>query len=316
MQATANENAPIIETLGASKAFAGKEAVSDLDLTVPAGLCYGLLGPNGAGKTTTLRLLYGVTQPTRGLIRVFGMDVTRETRAVRARLGVTLQDNVMIENLSPRDNLKIFGRHHLIPEALLSRRVDELLQFLELGSHADMQVLKLSGGFKRRLAVAMSLVNDPELLILDEPTTGLDPAVRHALWSKIRGLKSDGKSILLTTHYMDEAERLCDRVMIIAKGKSIRQGAPRDLIASELHPEAVEFDCAPAEEQRLLELIAGDCVKLRSGNRLMVFAEDATPVLDAVHQLDGGDRRPVIVRPANLEDVFLSVTGTQLGDGQ
>ncbi len=205
MQASLNENAPIIETVGASKAFAGKEAVSDLDLSVPAGLCYGLLGPNGAGKTTTLRMLYGVTQPTRGLIRVFGMDVARETRAVRARLGVTLQDNVMIESLSPRDNLTIFGRHHLIPEALLSRRVDELLQFLELGSHADMQVLKLSGGFKRRLAVAMSLLNDPELLILDEPTTGLDPAVRHALWSKIRELKSGGKSILLTTHYTNGA---------------------------------------------------------------------------------------------------------------
>jgi len=306
-----NDLPPIVETIGVTKTFAGKDAVSNLDLSVPAGICFGLLGPNGAGKTTTLRMVYGVSQPSRGTVRVFGMDVGRETRAVRARLGVTLQDNVMAENLSPRDNLHIFGRYHLIPKDILTRRVDELLDFLELNSHADMQVIKLSGGFKRRLAVAMSLINEPELLILDEPTTGLDPAVRHALWAKVRSLKADGKTILLTTHYMDEAERLCDQVMIIVDGKAIRQGAPKDLIERELHPEAIEFDCSVEEERALL---ADGQLKLRTGNRLMVYAEDATPVLDAVHKLDGGDRRPVIVRPTNLEDVFLSVTGMQLGD--
>ena len=316
MQAILNKYTSIIETIGVTKAFAGKEAVSDLDLVVPAGLCFGLLGPNGAGKTTILRLVYGVIQPTRGQVRVFGWDVVQQTRAVRARLGVMLQDNVMIENLTPRDNLHIFGRHHLIPEEVLSKRIDVLLEFLELGSQANMQVLKLSGGFKRRLAVAMSLVNQPELLILDEPTTGLDPAVRHALWSKIRQLKADGKTILLTTHYMDEAERLCDQVMIISDGKSILQGAPRELIKSQLHSEAIEFDCTEAEEFELLACLTNRCVKLRSGNRLMIFAQDITPVLDAMSQLDRGNRRPVIVRPTNLEDVFLSVTGAQLRDGQ
>jgi lipooligosaccharide transport system ATP-binding protein len=317
MQTPVFETAPIIETRGVTKTFDGVPAVSDLNLTVPAGICFGLLGPNGAGKTTTLRMLYGVSRPSRGEVYVFGKDVAKETRAVRARLGVTLQDNVMMENLSSRDNLFIFGRHHLIPKALLGKRVTELLEFLELGTDADKKVRKLSGGFKRRLSIAMSLINAPELLILDEPTTGLDPAVRHALWSKIRGLKGDGKTILLTTHYMDEAERLCDQVMIINGGKAIRQGAPRQLIEDELHPDALEFDCS-ADEEQLLFVSSGatDTVKLRSGNRLMVYARDAGAVLGALQQLDGGDRRPVIQRPANLEDVFLAVTGTQLGNGQ
>ena len=242
------------------------------------------------------------------------MDVGRNTREVRARLGVALQDNVMMENLSSRDNLFIHGRHHLIGEALLARRVGELLEFLEIGADADKKVLKLSGGFKRRLSIAMSLINAPELLILDEPTTGLDPAVRHALWSKIRGLKGDGKTILLTTHYMDEAERLCDQVMIINGGKAIRQGAPRQLIKDELHPNALEFECSGEEERRLLEE-AVELIKLRTGTRLMVFANDPEQVLARLQNFDGGNRRAVIQRPANLEDVFLAVTGTQLEDG-
>lgn len=317
MEAMSKEKVPIIETKGVTKVFGdSKPAVSDLDLVVSDGFCFGLLGPNGAGKTTILRMVYGVVQPTRGVVRIFGKDVGQETRAVRARLGVLLQDNVMIENLTPRDNLHIFGRHHLIPEAMLSKRVDELLDFLELRSHADVQVLKLSGGFKRRLAAAMSLVNEPELLILDEPTTGLDPAVRHVLWSKIRHLKADGKTILLTTHYMDEAERLCDQVMIIDEGKSICQSSPGELIKSKLHSQAIEFDCTVVEEQQLFDGLVNTYPKLRSGNRLMVFAQDTTPILDAIHRLDRGDCRPVIIRPANLEDVFLSVTGTQLMGGQ
>ncbi|MFP6733075.1 MAG: ABC transporter ATP-binding protein [Rhodospirillales bacterium] len=313
MQTPANDAPPIIKARNVTKTFDGVDAVSELNLTVPTGICFGLLGPNGAGKTTTLRMLYGVSEPTRGQIHVFGMDVARQTRAVRARLGVTLQDNVMMDNLSSRDNLFIHGRHHLIPDALLNRRVEELLAFLEIGADADKKVMKLSGGFKRRLSIAMSLINEPELLILDEPTTGLDPAVRHALWSKIRSLKGDGKTILLTTHYMDEAERLCDQVMIINGGKAIRQGPPRQLIADELHPDALEFDCSAEEERRLLGT-ADDMVKLRSGDRLMVFAREPDGVLSALQQLDGGNRRPVIQRPANLEDVFLAVTGTQLGD--
>ena len=315
MQTQANNSSPVIEANDATKVFGGSQAVSDLNLSVSAGICFGLLGPNGAGKTTTLRMIYGVSQPTYGKIRVFGMDVGRETRKVRARLGVTLQDNVMMETLSGRDNLLIHGRHHLLPEALITERVAKLLEFLEIGTDADKTVRALSGGFKRRLSIAMSLINAPELLILDEPTTGLDPAVRHALWSKIRELKAGGKTVLLTTHYMDEAERLCDEVLIINDGKAIRQGPPRQLIAEELHPEALEFECSAEEEIRIFNS-PNSTIKMRAGGRLMVFSPEPGEVLQALHQLDGGIRRPVVQRTANLEDVFLSLTGTSLGDGQ
>jgi lipooligosaccharide transport system ATP-binding protein len=183
---------PIIELRSVTKKFADRVAVDSLDLQVPQGVCFGLLGPNGAGKTTTLRMLYGTTRATSGSIRVFGLDIGSHRRAVKSRLGVTLQQNVLIDALSPRANLFVFGRYHLIPATELARRVEELLEFLELGSHADAPVRQLSGGFQRRLAIALSLINNPELLILDEPTTGLDPAVRPALSSRVRGLRAIG----------------------------------------------------------------------------------------------------------------------------
>jgi ABC-type multidrug transport system ATPase subunit len=186
-------SSPIIELRSVSKKFAERIAVDDLDLEVPPGICFGLLGPNGAGKTTTLRMIYGTTRATSGSIRVFGLDIGAHRRAVKSRLGVTLQQNVLIEALSPRANLFVFGRYHLIPAPELARRVEELIDFLELRSHADLPVRQLSGGFQRRLAIALSLMNNPELLILDEPTTGLDPAVRLALWSRVRELRAGGK---------------------------------------------------------------------------------------------------------------------------
>jgi lipooligosaccharide transport system ATP-binding protein len=305
----------VVRARGVSKRFGERVAVADLDLDVPAGLCFGLLGPNGAGKTTTLRMIYGVTRPTHGTIRVFGIDIAREPRAVRARLGVALQENVLIEVLDPVDNLRVFGRYHLLREPALSRRVAELLEFLELGTHAHVPVKALSGGFQRRLAIALSLMNDPELLILDEPTTGLDPAVRLALWSRVRELRGQGKTVLLTTHYMDEAERLCDRVVIMSEGRAICEGRPRDLIDQRLAREAVEFDCPPAEEGGLLDGLQTAHRRLRAGSRLMVYAADVTPVIEWIHARDGGDRRPLIARPTNLEDVFLASTGTQLEGG-
>src|SRR6266850_28064 len=185
---------PIVEAHGISKNFGERTAVDHLDLEVPARVCFGLLGPNGAGKTTTLRMIYGVTRATSGLIRVFGMDISQHLRAVRARLGVTLQQNVLIESLSTKENLLVFGRYHLLREPDLSRRAEELIDFLELRSHAHLPVRQLSGGFQRRLAIALSLINGPQLLILDEPTTGLDPAVRLALWSRIRELRAERRS--------------------------------------------------------------------------------------------------------------------------
>jgi lipooligosaccharide transport system ATP-binding protein len=235
---------------------------------------------------------------------------------VRARLGVTLQENALIETLTPRENLRVFGRHYLLPDPKLTRRIEEILDFLELRSHAELVVQKLSGGFKRRLAVAMSLMNQPDLLILDEPTTGLDPAVRHALWSRVRELRKKGTTVLLTTHYMDEAERLCDRVVIMAEGRAMCEGAPRELIERYLSREAVEFDCSEEEEARLLDGIRDGPLKLRAGNRLMMYADDVTPLIERIQRHDEGERRPLIVRPANLEDVFLSVTGTRLEEGE
>jgi lipooligosaccharide transport system ATP-binding protein len=229
---------------------------------------------------------------------------------VRARLGVTLQQNVLIEALSPIDNLRVFGRYHLLREPALSRRVDELIDFLELRSHADVPVRQLSGGFQRRLAIALSLVNRPELLILDEPTTGLDPAVRLALWSKVRDLRASGTTVLLTTHYMDEAQRLCDRVAIVANGKVIAEGAPASLIAKRLAQETVELDCTPQEEAALLNGFQAPTQRLRAGGRLMIYLNDATPLVNTIHAR--GDRCNLIVRPTNLEDVFLAITGATL----
>jgi lipooligosaccharide transport system ATP-binding protein len=305
----------VVEARAVSKRYGPRLAVDSLDLDVPAGRCFGLLGPNGAGKTTALRMIYGVARPTAGEVRVFGLDVARHARAVRARLGVTLQESVLIEVLSAEQNLRVFGRYHLLREPELSRRVGDLLDFFELRSHARLPAERLSGGFRRRLAVAMSLVNRPELLILDEPTTGLDPAVRLALWSRVRELREAGTSVLLTTHYMDEAERLCDRVAILSQGRALCEGAPRALIEERLAREAVELDLGPAEEARLLAGFPGAPLRLRAGGRLVLYADDADALVRWIHARDGGERRPLVVRPANLEDVFLAVTGTQLEAG-
>jgi lipooligosaccharide transport system ATP-binding protein len=303
--------APIVELDSVSKNFSERIAVDGLNLRVPAGICFGLLGPNGAGKTTTLRMIYGVTRATSGTIRVFGMDIGRKPRAVRSRLGVTLQQNVLIEALSPRANLHVFGRYHLLRQPELSRRAEELIDFLELRSHADVPVRNLSGGFQRRLAIALSLINRPELLILDEPTTGLDPAVRQALWSRIRALRGAGATVLITTHYMDEAQRLCDCVAIISMGKIICEGAPAELIGM-LAPETVEFDCSPQEEAALLDDCAAHARRVRIGQRLMVFLENTTGLIQQIRSCDQGDRRSIVIRPTNLEDVFLSLTGASL----
>jgi lipooligosaccharide transport system ATP-binding protein len=305
----------IVEASSVSKRFGDRLAVDQLELEVMPGLCFGLLGPNGAGKTTALRMIYGVTQPSAGTIRVFGIDINRDPRAVRSRLGVTLQHNAMIQALSPVENLRVFGRYHLLHGVELSRRIGEVIDFLDLGSHAKVPVQHLSGGFQRRLAVALSLMNRPELLILDEPTTGLDPAVRLALWSRIRELKASGTTVLLTTHYMDEAQRLCDRVAIISGGKVIAEGDPLDLIATHLAQEAVELDCSPEEESALLNGFGLPLHHLRAGGRIMIYLNDATPLIELIRDRDQGDRRALVVRPTNLEDVFLALTGTGLEIG-
>jgi lipooligosaccharide transport system ATP-binding protein len=305
--------ASIVECRGVAKRFGEHWAVEALDLDVPPGLCFGLLGPNGAGKTTALRMIYGVTAPTAGSVRVFGLDVTRRPREVRARLGVTLQENALIEVLTPAENLRVFARYHLLPAAEIERRVERLLDFLELRSHAHLPVRALSGGFQRRLAIALSLVSEPELLILDEPTTGLDPAVRLSLWSRVRELRAAGTTVLLTTHYMDEAERLCDRLVILAEGRVVAEGAPASLIREVLAPEALELEATPEREHAIMARLDG-VTPLRAGTRLMLYGRDAAALLDAVRARDE-DLSGVVVRPTNLEDVFLALTGTRLEGG-
>ncbi len=307
----------VVECRGVGKHFGPRRAVDALDLDVPAGICFGLLGPNGAGKTTTLRMVYGVTPPSTGSVRVFGLDVARETRAVRARLGVTLQENALIEPLSPVENLRVFARYHLLPRAETEARIEEILDFLELRSHAGVPVEKLSGGFKRRLAIGLSLLNRPDLLILDEPTTGLDPAVRLALWQRVRELRAAGTTVLLTTHYMDEAERLCDRLAIMADGRVRAEGEPARLIRETLAREVLEVDLSSSDEASLLGDLAR-VPRLRSGARLALYVDDAAALLETLrHRGPGahGVQHGAIVRPTNLEDVFLRITGAPLEAG-
>jgi lipooligosaccharide transport system ATP-binding protein len=302
----------IVEARRVTKLFGMRPAVEELDLQVPQGLCFGLLGPNGAGKTTTLRMIYGVTKPASGSIRVFGLDIAKDPRAVRARLGVTLQQSVFIEAITAKENLVVFGRYHGMREPDLSRRADELVSLFDLGAQGHLPVRHLSGGFQRRLAIALSLMNRPELLILDEPTTGLDPAVRLALWSRVRELRAAGTTVLLTTHYMDEAQRLCDRVAIMSAGRVIDEGSPRGLIESHLAPETIEFDCNANEEKSLLDGLTDATRRVRIGGRLMIYQSDPTQLVSHLRRDDHGDTRRMVVRPTNLEDVFLTLTGTSL----
>ncbi len=311
---TLSTNGPIVEVRGLVKRFGERTAVAGVDLDVERGEIFGLLGPNGAGKTTTMRAVYGVTRPTAGEIRVFGLDVALHRREVRARLGVTLQDNVLIEALSPVENLRVFCRYHLLPHDDASRRIEELIGFLSLASHRDVPVRNLSGGYQRRVAIALSLVSRPELLILDEPTTGLDPAVRRALWENVRALRERGTTVLLTTHYMDEAERLCDRVAVMAGGEVLATGSPHELIRARLGFETVEVEGDDGEITQQLGDFPARVVRVRSGRRTTLHTADAAE-LAARLRGDGREHRMLVVRPTNLEDVFLHLTGTSLEAG-
>src|SRR5262245_3870722 len=296
-----------------SKRYGPKLAVDGLELGVEKGQCFGLLGPNGAGKTTALKMIYGVTPPSAGRVLVFDQDITTHTREIRARLGVTLQENALIEVLSPVENLRVFGRYHLLSADAIEERIESLLDFLDLRSHAHLPVKALSGGFQRRLAIALSLMNGPELLVLDEPTTGLDPAVRLALWNRVRELRRAGTTVLLTTHYMEEAERLCDALLVMDQGKVVARGAPAELIRDVLAPEALEVELPSGRHGAVLERLSG-IRALRSGAHLMLYAKDATALLEAVRRAEP-EAQLVAIRPTNLEDVFLALTGTKLEGG-
>lgn len=299
----------ILSAKGIRKSYGGREVVAGIDLELARGECYGLLGPNGAGKTTTLRMLLGLTVPDAGEITLLGHPVPKAAREGRIRVGVVPQ----IDNLDPdftvRENLLVYGRYFGLTHAQVLERLPRLLEFAALESRADSKIQELSGGMKRRLVLARALVNDPELLFLDEPTTGLDPQARHQMWEKLRLLLRQGKTILLTTHFMDEAERLCDRLKIIDQGVTLAEGPPHALIAEHIEPEVVEVygegvdGWFGAHGKTLC-----DRAELH-GETVFCYLREAGA---AVENLRGLKNLRFMHRRANLEDLFLKLTGREM----
>jgi lipooligosaccharide transport system ATP-binding protein len=292
------------------KNYGEKTVVDGLSFHVNAGECFGLLGPNGAGKTTTLRMLLGIAAPDAGAIRLCGELIPGRARIARSRVGVVPQFDNLDPDFTVRENLLVFGRYFGMSAAQCRAAVPDLLEFARLENKADARVSELSGGMKRRLTLARALINDPDVLIMDEPTTGLDPQARHLIWERLRSLLARGKTILLTTHFMEEAERLCHRLCVIEEGRKIAEGAPRELIESEIGCDVIEIygpdpfalrdELAPLAERTEI-----------SGETLFCYVNDAQPVHARLKQR--ADLR-YLHRPANLEDVFLRLTGREMQD--
>ena len=306
-----------LRVTGLRKAYAEVVAVDGLDLVVHAGECFGLLGPNGAGKTTTIEICEGLTLPDRGTVEVLGTSWAVDPRALRERLGIQLQDTQLAEKLTVRETVELFRSFYV-----RGRRVDDVIAVVQLGEKLDARVGKLSGGQKQRLALACAIVGDPELLFLDEPTTGLDPQSRRQLWELIVELRASGRSIVLTTHYMDEAERLCDRVAIVDHGRVIALGSPRELIASLGAEHVVEFttpDAGPASwSADTLQALDGVQTAREHGGRWVLQVTElarAMPALLAELSRRGLRLGELATHSATLEDVFVSLTGRQLRDG-
>ena len=300
----------VVEIEGLVKRYDSREVVRGIDLSVPAGRCFGLLGPNGAGKTTTLRLLLGQSPVNGGEIRVFGLPIPQAGRTVRARTGVVPQADNLDPDFTVAENLRVYGRYFGIAAATLDARIRELLEFVNLTDRANARIATLSGGMKRRLTIARALINDPELVVLDEPTTGLDPQVRHMIWGRLRDLRQSGKTLLLTTHYMEEAERLCDELVIMDQGRILEQGTPAALIKKHAEPEVLEVRGEEQLARRALES-AGDGRFEAIGDTYYYYTRDAREV---VKRLEGMPGLTFLHRPANLEDVFLKLTGRELRD--
>lgn len=295
-----------------SKQYGNFEAVKGISFQVPAGSFCGLLGPNGAGKSTTMRMIYQVTPPTSGNLQVFGLNSGAEARQIKSRMGVVPQVDNLDEELNVADNLRIYARFNGISGNQAEQRTSEMLEFAELTSKRNARIDDLSGGMKRRLTLARALMNDPELLILDEPTTGLDPQVRLSLWGKLDELRSRGKTLLMSTHYLDEAERLCDTLLIMDHGSIIAQGSPRALIRQHLQPQVIEVrvnNSNSAAFQQLAERSGGELVS--SGERASLFTSDGVVLLEELNRA-GFDQENAFLRPSNLEDLFLKLTGRSL----
>ena len=292
------------------KSFGEHEVVRGISLELAAGECFGLLGPNGAGKTTTLRLCLGLTAPDSGSITLAGLPVPASAREARRRLGVVPQTDNLDPDFTVAENLLVYGRYFGLTDKHVRARVPDLLDFAGLGGKGDARIQSLSGGMKRRLAVARALVSDPDIVFLDEPTTGLDPQARHLIWDRLKQLTTVGKTLLLTTHFMDEAERLCDRIAVMDRGTIVATGAPRDLIRAHIEPEVVEVHGDGVATWA--DATAGLAERReRVGETVFCYARDAKPLLA---DLEGRTALKYLHRPANLEDVFLKLTGRDLRD--
>ena len=296
------------------KRYGDQEVVAGLSFAVEAGSCFGLLGPNGAGKTTTLRLCLGLTAPDAGAIRLNGCAIPADAQAARARLGVVPQFDNLDPDFTCAENLLVFGRYFGMKDAAIRARIPQLLDFAGLGSKADARISTLSGGMKRRLTLARALVNDPDIVFLDEPTTGLDPQARHLIWERLKQLKSAGKTLILTTHFMDEAERLCDRLIVIDHGRKIAEGSPRQLIAEQIEAQVVEVfaeeSCGQLPE--FVEKYRGLASRVEtSGETAFFYCADARELLARLAEADG---LRYLHRASNLEDVFIKLTGRELRD--
>jgi lipooligosaccharide transport system ATP-binding protein len=300
-----------LHVAGLRKSYDGAEVVAGLDLDIEPGVCFGLLGPNGAGKTTTLRLCLGLTEPDSGEIAMLGFAVPEQAREARARIGVVPQLDNLDPDFTVRENLVVYGSYFGIRKRELEARIPSLLEFAGLAAREHSKIQTLSGGMKRRLTLARALVNNPQLIFLDEPSTGLDPQARHLIWERLRKLTSEGRTIVLTTHFMDEAERLCDRVAVIDHGRKIAEGAPRELIAQHIEPQVVEVfgDGAHPWAERVGRDLSERCE--RTGETVFCYTHDADAL---VHALDREPALRYLHRPANLEDVFLKLTGRELRD--
>ena len=298
----------ILQAENLTKVFGEFAAVNNVSFHLSAGECLGLLGPNGAGKTSTIKMIYGFSPMTSGSLTVFGMDIRTQWREIKARIGVCQQDNSLDPDLSVQQNLEIFGGYFKIPTNVMREKAQQLLAFIALDHRRDAKVTELSGGMMRRLVLARALINDPELLILDEPTTGLDPQSRHQVWEKLEQLRLEGLSILLTTHYMEEASRLCDRLIIMDHGEILVEGKPVDLIQQHAGRNVIEI-ARPGSELR-------DFIRTRNlrhddlGFRMLIYGEENDRVFDAIRERFCGTN--CSFRMATLEDVFLRLTGREL----
>src|SRR5512141_2297805 len=302
---------PIIQAVNLQKSYGGTRVVDGLDLSIRKGECFGLLGPNGAGKTTTLRMLLGLIAPDGGQATLLGLPVPQAAREARIRVGVVPQMDNLDPDFTVAENLQVYGRYFGIDRATLAARIPALLEFAGLAGRSDAGIRTLSGGMKRRLTLARALVNDPELLVLDEPTTGLDPQARHLIWDGLRQLLTQGKTILLTTHFMDEAERLATRLAVIDHGTMIACDTPRALLQAHVEPEVVEVY---GDEAKAWAEGAGRDLADRlevAGETAFCYTRDPKPLLEAL-----ADTRGVryLHRPANLEDLFIKLTGRELRD--